>query len=63
MVDSGIVTGGNPISLDRLGILHQATELQPGVAADAGIGRAGGGILIREIITRIRSFTKKAHPF
>ena len=41
---------GHPLGPDAVGILQQLAELQPGVADDARIGRAAGGVFGDEIV-------------
>ena len=42
--------GGHELGLHAVGIVEQPAEFEPGVADDAGIGRASRGVLRHEIV-------------
>ena len=48
--DAGVVPGRDEFGIDSIGVVEQATELDPMIALHAGIGRSTTQIVIDEII-------------
>jgi len=71
--DARVMTGCDELGTDRLGVLRELAELQPVVAAYAGVGRASPVVLgdevvdhAREVVLEVqhvqRDFQRRRHP-
>ncbi len=49
-VDAGVVSAGDEVGVDAAGVLMEGAELEPVVAADAGIGGAARRVLVGEVV-------------
>ena len=50
VIEPGIVAGGHVAGADRIGVVEQPAELEPGVAPHAGVGRPAAAILGGEVV-------------
>ena len=49
-VEAGVVPGGDDLGAELAGLVVEAAELEPVVAADAGVGCSARGVLVDEVV-------------
>ena len=50
LLNAGVVAAGDEVGVDLACVVVELAELEPVVAADAGVGRAARGVLGREVV-------------